>query len=469
VSRENSATDHEHGQQYNYRLDFTHAGFERVDLLGGGSNDVVLVEAIQQPTPLVVRTGPGDDTIYAGGYFWVDNLKGLLVADGGLGKDTLYVNDMYGGYVAGVPNTYTIGTSEWLGYYIQARHALIFPTSCEDIQLGTTAGEDHVTILDTPSSIAVTVRAGDGNDRVLANGAGVQGPLTLLGGAGNDILKGGAGRDLLIGGSGIDQLDGGPGEDILIDGTTAHDYNAAALTALQAEWTRTDLPYSARAHHLLAGGGLNGTSLLNLSTFTSDGVANTLTGAGDLDLFYGSRTRDTHDWNRNLGEIFVDPDGIQASTLIDARALGAAALALDGISRNATAAFGARLLPGRHYLWVTGHDITYFSMATDGTVDYDAALEGALSGRGTSTLAVNGRAITIDARALGVAQLYVDGRTYDATAPFSARVLPGRHYVLRGADYVWFSVAADGTIDYDRALDGILSGRGTRQLVFLKP
>jgi hypothetical protein len=46
--------------------------------------------------------------------------------------------------------------------------------------------------------------------------------------------------------------------------------------------------------------------------------------------------------------------------------------------------------------------------------------------------------------------------------------LPGSHHVYTVQyGYLWFSVAADGTFDYDTALDGMLSGRGTRTLTFL--
>jgi hypothetical protein len=40
-----------------------------------------------------------------------------------------------------------------------------------------------------------------------------------------------------------------------------------------------------------------------------------------------------------------------------------------------------------------------FSVTNDGKVSYDPTLEGALTGVGTSTLNVNGRTVSIDARA----------------------------------------------------------------------
>jgi hypothetical protein len=130
----------------------------------------------------------------------------------------------------------------------------------------------------------VVVDGGAGDD-ILSGDAGNN---ILLGGAGNDQLMGGGGRDLLIGGLGSDTLLGSDGDDILIGGTTAHDTNLTALTALMAEWTRTDLGYAERIDHLQNGGGLNGSYRLNTSTVFSDGIANTLTGGAGLDWFFAN-------------------------------------------------------------------------------------------------------------------------------------------------------------------------------------
>jgi hypothetical protein len=97
---------------------------------------------------------------------------------------------------------------------------------------------------------------GDGADNLLlGNGGndslnGGDGNDLLLGGAGDDVLIGGNGRDLLLGGQGADALDGGAGDDVLMGGTTDHDANPAALDALMAEWSRTDLDYRSRIDHL---------------------------------------------------------------------------------------------------------------------------------------------------------------------------------------------------------------------------
>ncbi len=63
-------------------------------------------------------------------------------------------------------------------------------------------------------TVPVTLRGGAGND-VLLGGAGAD---KLLGGPGNDRLVGGRGPDLLYGGPGDDSLLGGPGSDLLRGG-----------------------------------------------------------------------------------------------------------------------------------------------------------------------------------------------------------------------------------------------------------
>ena len=64
---------------------------------------------------------------------------------------------------------------------------------------------------------------GDGNDRVIGNGAngefhGMRGNDILLGRTGNDVLWGGTGRDRLYGGAGNDELSGEAGKDALYGG-----------------------------------------------------------------------------------------------------------------------------------------------------------------------------------------------------------------------------------------------------------
>lgn len=78
------------------------------------------------------------------------------------------------------------------------------------------AGDDRVVVAKNVSA-PVTLRGGAGDD-VLVGGAG---PDKLLGGPGNDTLVGRRGADLLYGGPGNDKLFGGPGSDLLVGGPGA--------------------------------------------------------------------------------------------------------------------------------------------------------------------------------------------------------------------------------------------------------
>ena len=151
---------------------------------------------------------------------------------------------------------------------------------------------------------------------------------------------------------------------------------------------------------------------------------------------------------------------------LDATALGAGSVSVDGVAHDATAAFSVNLLPGQHSLTTNGTDVTAFTLNADGTVAYDPALEGALTGSGTTALAVNGYAVTLDATARGAGSVSVDGVDHDATAAFSVNLLPGQHSLsINGTDVIWFTVNADGTLTYDDALAGALSGSGSTTLV----
>jgi Ca2+-binding RTX toxin-like protein len=88
------------------------------------------------------------------------------------------------------------------------------------------AGNPNELLCDAPSIAGFEVNAGAGDDHVgVAKHVAV--PVTMRGGAGDDVLIGGAGPDKLVGGNGgdrlvgwrgADQLYGGPGFDTLVGG-----------------------------------------------------------------------------------------------------------------------------------------------------------------------------------------------------------------------------------------------------------
>lgn len=102
--------------------------------------------------------------------------------------------------------------------------------SIAGFEVNSGAGDDHVSVA-KDITVPVTMRGGAGDD-VLLGGAGPdkliggQGNDRLVGWRGDDVLYGGPGDDVLIGGPGSDVLRGGPGEDRLIEAPGADTVHA---------------------------------------------------------------------------------------------------------------------------------------------------------------------------------------------------------------------------------------------------
>jgi len=152
----------------------------------------------------------------------------------------------------------------------------------------------------TNVSVPVIFFSGGDNDILNLTGSGSNAGTAvpnnvLVGGGGTmDRLIGSQqGRDILIGGAGGQStLQAGNGGDILIGGTTAYDNKAAALAAILAEWSRTDIGYTARMDHLTgkSSGGLNGNYLLitkmgSANTVFDNGLADSLQGGSGTDWY----------------------------------------------------------------------------------------------------------------------------------------------------------------------------------------
>jgi hemolysin type calcium-binding protein len=75
-------------------------------------------------------------------------------------------------------------------------------------------------LCDAPSIAGFEVNAGGGGDEVSV-AKDVTAPVTMRGGAGDDLLVGGAGPDKLVGGDGDDRLVGWRGDDLLYGGSGA--------------------------------------------------------------------------------------------------------------------------------------------------------------------------------------------------------------------------------------------------------
>ena len=122
-----------------------------------------------------------------------------------------------------------------------------------------------------------TVYGGTGN--------GSLGAYNLLIGNGGNVLRGGFGRrNLLVAGPNASTLIGGDQDDLLIGGWTVYDTQAGLASWLQiaSYWAGTD-PYATRVSNLTSGGGV---PLLDASTVTGNGGANTLFGTTEVALLY---------------------------------------------------------------------------------------------------------------------------------------------------------------------------------------
>lgn len=107
-----------------------------------------------------------------------------------------------------------------------------------------------------------------------------------------------------------------------------------------------------------------------------------------------------------------------------------------------------------------------FQVLANGSVDYAAASDAFLAGRGTSTFKILGLPVTVDATRLS-AQAFAIFITTGWLANSTSHVLnllPGHYNFQQGNGVVpeaAFDVRLDGTVDYATSSDAFLAGRGT--------
>lgn len=460
----------------------TNDAFESIELNTTAGRDKVLVPSARPTTTVTVNAGKSNDEITVGGTAPIDWVTGSLVVNGGDGADKLVFDDR-----KSFDDRNIIVTDTTVNYEFgpQVRYATM---ESLDILGGKYA--DSVQVQVTNSGVATTLSMGEGIDtldfstrmtpvivNLLAGQAtglsGISGIENVIGGRGNDtllgtgganLLEGRGGRDLIIGGLGVDTILGGDGEDLLLAGSSNALASKSARDAIMAEWGRTDLPYASRVANLLNGGGRNGSTLLNRQTYTADPSANTLRGNAGLDLFFGSLARDTHDRSLDEGEVFIDSEATQFSVQVNATAVTASYFYLDSKTFDHKTAFNIDLTTGTHTVNIGGYGFT-FTVTADGRIEYAAALDGLLSGRGTSSLRINGAEVVIDTTAITSNYLILDyiHMHEEKTKPLTVRLMPGYHHVQLPVVMV-FSVTESGKFEYDASQEGILLGKGTNQL-----
>jgi Ca2+-binding RTX toxin-like protein len=233
-------------------------------LLGGSGNDTLL-------------GGDGADTLDGGaGNDSLDGGAGNDVLQGGTGNDTL----------EGGLGTDTLNGGDGTDTVIAtgASSMTLTPTA-----LTATAGLGTDSLTSIERAVLTGTDLGDN-----LNAAAFTGPVTLIGGAGDDTLTGGSAADRLDGGAGDDVLTGNGGNDTLVGGsgtdtavaTGDADFNLSN-SQMSSSATGIDTLSSIEIARITGGDSAN---VINASTFT--GNASLDGGAGD-DTITGGTGNDT--------------------------------------------------------------------------------------------------------------------------------------------------------------------------------
>ncbi len=133
------------------------------------------------------------------------------------------------------------------------------------------------------------------------------------------------------------------------------------------------------------------------------------------------------------------------------------------------------LMPGNHRLTILGGRSPRlgfdFTVEANGTIQFDPSLDSLVGGRGTQTMVLHGTRIDIDASELSYSRLDLIGASdyIETTDPARFVLMPGDYRLgiptggspAPGFD---FTVEADGTLQFDPALDPLVGGRGTKAM-----
>jgi hypothetical protein len=407
-------------------------GFTNLNLNTSQANDSVTVQGTPAGMSLTIaKNGPGNDKVQAD----LDTLKGPLTVSGSNGNGQLLLsnsNSTLGHNIditantvtrdGGAPITYSgIATLQVTGS-IQADNTFAVEGTAPGVSTALNGGYRNNSFLITPNS---------------QNLDAIQGPLSI----GGIIISPNFVNQVAIH---DEQAPGAPAYTVTAQmwvtiplATVLKRSGAAPITMARGE-TPIDL-WTAERGGTVSVQALPPKTVLNIHGWTDDAI-------------------DVSSLPAVQGTVNVSQE--VPSVTINASALGVSAVAVDGNWLDGAGPLALQLMPGQHYIYAQGV-YTYFTVNADYTIDYDASLNGALAGRGTMTLSLLGRAVALDASALGVSAVAIDGTWLDGAGPLALRLMPGQHYVYAQGVYTYFTVNADGTLDYDASLDGALSGRGT--------
>jgi hypothetical protein len=115
--------------------------------------------------------------------------------------------------------------------------------------------------------------------------------------------------------------------------------------------------------------------------------------------------------------------------------------------------------------------VVQFTVAVDGTISYDASLQGVLTGNGTNTLTIIGVTLNVDATALSQhdSTFTLDGVGSFSTAQVqSLQVLPGGNHTFQaGTTAMQLSIDVMDQLSFASIYDTIATGTGTNTLTLL--
>jgi len=121
------------------------------------------------------------------------------------------------------------------------------------------------------------------------------------------------------------------------------------------------------------------------------------------------------------------------------------------------------LIPGRYAFQAVGE--FPFTVTGDGLLDFQPRLNSFVGGRGSSSLAISGFDISVNATALTGPDFFLtDTPSFPTDTVATLKLIPGFYKFSSDDIEFFFSFLFQGTIDFIPSLDNQISGRGTNLL-----
>ncbi len=240
-------------------------------LMGDGGNDTIHASALSRAVSL--NGGDGNDSLVGG--------LGDDLFSAELGDDTLVGqagNDQLAG--SNLTGSLTLSDSQFIGVATDTVNSSLGNDSLSSIEFVNLAA----------ANLSMTI-----------NARAFTGPVTLLGGSGNDVLLGGSGADFINGGLGNDTLEGGLGNDTLTGGLATDVLQEAGnvnfvLTMAQLTGLGTDVLTDIEAAQLTGGAAANSINTLAFTgavTLSGGDGNDTLNSTGSNDSLSGDAGNDS--------------------------------------------------------------------------------------------------------------------------------------------------------------------------------